>query len=98
MKILNRLFWLLSIIFVSFLGSTFVYPMLAEHKMRVLSVPFGLGFLYHALECHITKKVCIGRSLDVSERGRLLFIIAYSLVGISLVVFGCLFWVEVLTK
>jgi hypothetical protein len=66
--------------------------------MRVLSVPFGLGFLCHALECHITKKVCIGRSLDVSERGRLLFIIGYSLVGISLMVFGGLFWWEALTK
>jgi hypothetical protein len=98
MKFLNSLFRLFSIIFIACLGATFVYPLLAEHRMRVLSVPFGLGFLYHALECHITKKVCIGRSLDVSERGRLLFIIGYSLVGISLMVFGGLFWWEVLTK
>jgi hypothetical protein len=97
-KILNRLFWLMSIIFVLCMGSTFVYPMLAAHRMRVLSVPFGLGLLYHALECHMTKQVFIGRSLAVTERGRLLFIIGYSLVGTFLVVFGGLFWVEVLAK
>jgi len=97
-NIMNRLFWLLSLIFVICLGATFVYPVLSEHRMQVLSVPFGLGFLYHALECHITKKVCIGRPLDVSERGRLLFIIGYSLVGTSLLAFGCLFWAEALTK
>lgn len=99
LNIMNRLFWLLSLIFVICLGAPFVYPILSEHRMQVLSVPFGLGFLYHALACHITKKVCIGgRSLDVSERGRLLFIIGYSLVGTSLLVVGCLFWAETLTK
>jgi hypothetical protein len=96
MSMTDRVLTVVEYLCLACLVAVAVFPGVAEHRMRVMGTPVGLGLGVLGWNCFLTRRVPFVRPLPISETASMSVGVACIAIGLFLLAWSGHFWLGLL--